>query len=64
MSRMKRALIGGVLLLMSFALLGSGGSAGRSASSDTWSGQHIVAVAPDINAIMATGGCRPGTPGG
>jgi hypothetical protein len=62
-SRTKRALIGAVLLLTSFALMGSGGSAGRS-SSESWSGQHVVAVAPDINAIMATGGCRPGTPGG
>jgi hypothetical protein len=62
-SRTKRALIGAVLLVMSFALLGSGGTASRS-SSETWSGQHIVAVAPDINAIMATGGCKAGTPGG
>ena len=63
MSHIKRALIGAVLLVMSFTLLASGGSAGRS-SSEAWSGQHIVAVAPDINAIMATGGCAPGTPGG
>lgn len=63
MSRTKRALVGAVLLVMSFALLGSGGTAGRS-SSETWSGQHVVAAAADINVIMATGGCKAGTPGG
>ena len=63
MSFTKRAVVGAVLVLMSFALLGSGGTASR--STDSWPAQHhITGVAPDINAIMATGGCKAGTPGG
>jgi len=53
--------LGGVLVLMSVLLLGSGGSSSRSAGS--WSGQHMVAQAADINAIMATGACAPSSGG-
>ncbi|MBO0702053.1 MAG: hypothetical protein J2P38_03920 [Candidatus Dormibacteraeota bacterium] len=59
MSRAKRLVIGAALLFMSFLLLGSGGGVNRGASAP-W-GQHTVAAAADVNAIMATGGCKAGT---
>jgi hypothetical protein len=60
---------GAVILLMSLILLGCGGSA-ASRGSQAFAGphiasmQHIVSVAPDINMIMATGACKPGSMGG
>ncbi len=58
MSLLKRVVVVIVLVLMSFLLLGSGGSLSR--GTDARSGQHMVAVAPDVYAIMATGACKPG----
>ena len=62
MTRTRRAVIGIVLPLLTLVRLSCGGSAGRAPSA--WSGQHMVAVAPDLNAIMATGACAPGSGGG
>ncbi|MBO0706758.1 MAG: hypothetical protein J2P43_00435 [Candidatus Dormibacteraeota bacterium] len=61
MSRTKRVVGGVVLLLMSFLLLGSGGSISR--GTGAWSGQHMVAAAADVNTIMATGACAPASGG-
>ncbi len=63
MSRVKSALMGAVLLMMTLVLFACGGSA-AARGTQSLSRQHIVSVAPDINMIMATGACKPGSSGG